>query len=225
MTPADITIVIPTLNEETSLARSVRSALCAGATDIIVSDGGSHDRTFEVAAESGASKVVRSLPGRGIQMNSGAQLAERDFILFLHADNELAAGALEQICDHEDASWGAFRQHIDSHRQMYRLIEWGNAWRVQWRKMPFGDQAIFVRSSLFRKLGGFAEIPLMEDVELSQRLRKLTKPVLLNGPITIDARRWEKQGILRQTLRNWSIQFSYLLGVSPERLARKYYGS
>ena len=225
MTPADITVVIPTLNEEIAIARSVRSALCAGATDIIVSDGGSQDRTFEVAAGSGASKVVRSLPGRGIQMNSGAQFAEQDFILFLHADNELSEGNLQQICDHENASWGAFRQRIDSPRQMFRLIEWGNAWRVRWRRMPFGDQAIFVRSSLFRKLGGFAEIPLMEDVELSQRLRKLAKPTLLNGPLTISARRWEKQGILRQTMKNWSIQVSYLLGVSPESLARRYYGN
>jgi len=191
MTPADITVVIPTLNEELSLAQSVRSARCAGATDIIVSDGGSQDRTLEVATMSGASKVVKSLPGRGLQMNSGALLAEREFILFLHADNVLAEGALEQICAHENASWGAFQQRIDSPRPWYRLIEWGNAWRVRWRRMPFGDQAIFVRSALFRKLGGYAEIPLMEDVELSQRLRRLAKPLLLKGPVTINARRWE----------------------------------
>jgi rSAM/selenodomain-associated transferase 2 len=224
MTPAEITVVIPTLNEEQVIAKSVLSAVAAGATEIIVSDGGSRDRTLEIASEAGVSRIVRSLPGRGVQMNSGAQLAGNKFVLFLHADNELSGHALEQICGHEKAVWGAFRQRIDSPRMIYRLIEWGNQWRVQWRGVPFGDQGIFVRRSLFEKLGGFAEIPLMEDVEISQRLREIEKPMLLKGPLTISARRWEKRGVLRQTVTNWLIQLSYLRGVPAEQLARRYYG-
>ena len=151
-------------------------------------------------------------------------MAENKFVLFLHADNELSGHALEQLCDHEKAVWGAFRQRIDSPRMIYRLIEWGNQWRVQWRGVPFGDQGIFVRRSLFEKLGGFAEIPLMEDVEISRRLREIEKPRLLEGPLTISARRWEKRGVLRQTVTNWLIQLSYFRGVPAEQLARRYYG-
>jgi len=225
MTPADITVVIPALNEEQAIIRSVRSAVLAGASEVIVSDGGSSDRTLEMASEAGASSVVRSLPGRGVQMNTGAHLATKLFVLFLHADNELSGQALEQICAHENVAWGAFQQHIDSPRKIYRLIEWGNDWRVRWRRVPFGDQGIFVRRSLFEDLGGFAEVPLMEDVEISHRLRKIKTPVLLRGPISVSARRWEKKGVLRQTMTNWSIQLSYFRGVSEEQLARKYYGN
>ncbi len=224
MTPEGITVVMPALNEEQAISISVHSAVSAGATEVIVADGGSRDHTAERASEAGASSVVRSLPGRGVQMNSAAHLATGRYILFLHADNELSEQALRQICVHEDAVWGAFQQHIDSRRKVYRLIEWGNDLRVRWRKVPFGDQGIFVRRSLFEELGGFAEIPLMEDVELSHRLRKIEAPVLLQGPLQISARRWEKKGVLRQTLTNWMIQLSYSRGVSVEQLAKKYYG-
>ena len=224
MTPADITVVIPTLNEEQVIAKSVASAVAAGATAIVVSDGGSRDGTREVAVDAGASRVIQSAPGRGMQLNAGAQLAETEFILFLHADNELSDNALQQICENEKAAWGAFRQRIDSRRLVYRLLEWGNQWRVQWRAVPFGDQGIFVRRTLFEQINGFAGIPLMEDVELSQRLRRIEKPLLLQGPLTISARRWEKHGVLRQTVKNWSIQYSYARGVSATDLAQKYYG-
>ena len=224
MTPADITVVIPTLNEEQVIAKSVASAVAAGATAIVVSDGGSRDGTREVAVDAGASRVIQSAPGRGVQLNAGAQLAETEFILFLHADNELSDNALQQICENEKAAWGAFRQRIDSRRLVYRLLEWGNQWRVQWRAVPFGDQGIFVRRTLFEQMNGFAGIPLMEDVELSQRLRRIEKPLLLQGPLTISARRWEKHGVLRQTVKNWSIQYSYARGVSATDLAQKYYG-
>jgi hypothetical protein len=129
---------------------------------------------------------------------------------------------LEQICEHPHATWGAFRQSIDSPRKIYRAIELGNALRVRYRSMPLGDQAIFIRRSSFNEQGGFAEIPLMEDVELGKRLRKLARPLLLEGPLIISPRRWEKHGVLRQTLRNWSIQFAYALGASPESLRRRY---
>ena len=225
MNPAEITVVIPALNEEQVIRRSVHSAVSAGAIEVIVSDGGSRDQTVERAIEAGASSVVRSMPGRGVQMNFAAHLATGQFILFLHADNELPEQALRQICVHEEAAWGAFQQQIDSRRKVYRLIEWGNDLRVRWRQVPFGDQGMFVRRTLFEELGGFAEIPLMEDVELSHRLRKVQAPVLLQGPLQISARRWEKKGVLRQTLTNWMIQLSYARGISVEQLAQKYYGS
>jgi rSAM/selenodomain-associated transferase 2 len=222
MTPADISVVIPALNEAECIAAAVDSALGAGAVDVIVCDGGSTDDTSQRAKRAGAAKIVRSLPGRGIQLNSGAVFAEQPFVLFLHADNRLDADCLNQICQHPEAVWGAFRQHIDSPRAVYRVLEWGNAARVVVRRMPFGDQAIFVRRDVFKKQGGFAEIPLMEDVELSRRLRRITRPLLLPGKVTISPRRWQKRGVIRQTMQNWSIQLSYALGTPAERLRQRY---
>jgi rSAM/selenodomain-associated transferase 2 len=220
--PADISVVIPAINEQDSIATSIGSALRAGAVEVIVADGGSSDDTFRRAIQSGATKVVRSLPGRGIQLNSGAMFAKRRFVLFLHADNQLDASCLQQICDHSHAVWGAFSQRIDSSRPIFRLLEWGNAMRVKLRRAPFGDQAMFVRRDLFNEQGGFAEIPLMEDVELSKRLRKISRPLLLDGPVTINARRWQQRGVIRQTLQNWSIQVSFAMGSSPKTLNKRY---
>lgn len=222
MTPADISVVIPAIDEEASIAAAVQSAVTAGAIDVIVSDGGSSDETARRASEAGATKVIRSIPGRGIQLNSGAMFAKGHFVLFLHADNQLNANCLQQICEHPTAVWGAFHQRIDSSRAIFRLLEGGNAMRVKYRRMPFGDQAMFVRRDVFKEQGGFAEIPLMEDVELSQRLGRIARPLLLTGPVTISSRRWQQRGVVRQTLQNWSIQVSFALGTSPEKLKRRY---
>jgi hypothetical protein len=131
---------------------------------------------------------------------------------------------LHQICEQDDVIWGAFRQRIPNKRRVYRWLETGNAWRVRMRSMPFGDQAVFVDRRLFHRQGGFDEIPLMEDVALSRKLRRIARPILLPGPVTIDPRRWERNGVVTQTLRNWSIQTAYHCGVSPERLAKWYRG-
>jgi rSAM/selenodomain-associated transferase 2 len=222
MTPANVSVVIPAIDEQAVIATSVRSALAAGAGEVIVVDGGSSDQTGRVATDNGASQIVSSAPGRGLQLNAGARQATGEYLLFLHADNQLGDQCLSQICQHPQARWGAFRQSIDSPRKIFRIIEWGNALRARRRGMPFGDQAIFVRRQLFLDQGGFPEIPLMEDVELAKRLRRIDRPLLLAGPLTVSARRWEKNGVVRQTLRNWRIQFCYALGASPETLRRWY---
>lgn len=222
MTPADVSIVIPTIDEEAMVGKAISSAMAAGAREVIVADGGSRDATIEAAMAAGASQIVRSQPGRGTQLNAGASAAEGDFVLFLHADNELSADCLTKITGHSNVTWGAFRQRIDSPRSVFRLIEWGNAMRVRLRHLPFGDQAIFVRRNVFWAHGGFAEIPLMEDVEFSRRLRKVAAPTLVDARLTVSARRWEEHGVVRQTLRNWSIQLSYAVGKSPQDLKRRY---
>jgi rSAM/selenodomain-associated transferase 2 len=224
MTPSEISVVIPALNEESSIAVAVQSAVRAGAGEIIVVDGGSQDDTIEVARQAGATKIVRSLPGRGVQLNSGVVVVDihQQVILFLHADNALDPNCLEQICDREESIWGAFRQHIDSPAAIFRWIEWGNAIRVRLRRMPFGDQAVFVRKQELDRQGGFDEIPLMEDVALSRRLRRVARPALLPGPVQVSARRWQVRGPIRQTLRNWWIQLAYAAGVSPQRLREWY---
>ena len=220
--PRDVSVIIPTLNEEASVAAAIESARAAGAGEVIVSDGGSRDQTQQVATDAGATKFVRSLPGRGTQLAGGLAIAEKDVVLFLHADNQLDPDCLNQICRVSDFTWGAFRQCIDSPRTIFRAIEYGNAARVRFRSMAFGDQAIFADRSTLMRRGGVAEIPLMEDVDLSKRLRKLAKPLLLPGPVKINARRWEQRGIIRQTLRNWSIQLRYAMGASPDQLVRRY---
>ena len=222
MTPEDVSIVIPTLNEQDSIGACIQSAFAAGANEVIVSDGGSQDETTTRATEAGATKIIRSLPGRGTQLNSGATFASKEFVLFLHADNLLGADCLQQICAVQDGTWGAFHQRIDSPRFVFRLLELGNGLRVKLRSVPFGDQAIFVRRSVYKQQGGFDEIPLMEDVRFSKLMRRVAPAKLLSGPVTISSRRWEKTGVVRQTLRNWKIQVAYACGVSPERLKQWY---
>ncbi|GAA5508257.1 TIGR04283 family arsenosugar biosynthesis glycosyltransferase [Novipirellula caenicola] len=222
MNPADISVVIPTLNEAATIKNAVGSAIDAGAAEIIVCDGGSVDQTIEMATDAGASKIIRSVPGRGIQLNAGAVFASREVVLFLHADNRLGPSCLQQICEVPDVVWGAFMQRIDHSRFAYRLIEKGNAARVRFRGMAFGDQAIFVRRDTYKKVGGFEEIELMEDVAFSRTMRAIAKPVLLPGPVTISARRWEQRGIVGQTLQNWNLQCRYRFGASPRQLAKRY---
>ncbi|TWU47542.1 Glycosyl transferase family 2 [Rubripirellula tenax] len=180
-----------------------------------------------MATAAGATKIVRSLPGRGTQQNSGAFMAKGDWLLFLHADNRLDADCIAEMTVHAGRQgsrflWGAFKQRIESPRPIYRWIEQGNAARVRWRSMAYGDQAIFVRRDIFKQVGGFPDIPLMEDVELSKALRKRGKPFLLSGPVTISSRRWESHGVVKQTLKNWRLRIAHATGTHPAELSVMY---
>ena len=226
MTPSDVTVVIPTINEATRIGEAISSAWRASAGEVIVCDGGSADETCGISREMGAS-VVRSRPGRGIQLRAGAEQAGGSLLLFLHADNRLHPSCLEQVCEKASRRpatgyWGGFRQTIHSPRRVFRLIEHGNAARVRLRGMPFGDQGIFVTRVLYDQIGGIRDLPLMEDVQLSKSLRSIAWPVLLEGPIHVDPRRWNRRGVVRQTLENWGIQLAHACGVNEERLARWY---
>lgn len=227
MNAARVSVIIPTVNEESSVADAVESALKAGALEIIVADGGSEDATTDVARQAGASTVVTSERGRGAQLAAGAASASGEWLLFLHADNLLGSECLKQIQGTQihstaDTDWGAFYQRIQNDALPYRLLEWGNAARVRLRKMPFGDQAMFVRRSVYESVGGFQPVPLMEDVELAMRLRRTSRPRLLPGPVLVDSRRWQRRGVIRQTARNWFIQAAYACGVSESTLASWY---
>jgi len=224
MTPNQISVVIPTLNEEENIGDAIESAFNAGAGEVILVDGGSRDRTVAEAEQRGVTKVVRSLPGRGIQLNAGATFVgpEQEVIVFLHADNQLTRHCLHQICKSENVIWGAFSQTIDSGRWIYRFVEFGNNLRVRCLRVPFGDQAIFVVKDEFRRRGGFEEIPLMEDIAFSKMMRRDAKPRLLPGPVVVNCRRWEKKGVVVQTLQNWFLQCAYKLGVSPEIISAWY---
>lgn len=224
MTPADITVVIPALNESDAIHRTVRSAFAGGAGEVIVVDGGSRDGTAAAARDDGA-RVVECSAGRGRQLAAGAAAARGEMLLFLHADNWLSPGCLQQLVASvagDAQCWGAFRQRIDAPQFCYRWLEVGNAARVRLVGLPFGDQALFVPRALYEKVGGFPDEPLMEDVILARRLRRLRRPVLLPGPLHVSPRRWQRHGVVRQTVRNWTIQLAFRLGVSPRRLVSYY---
>lgn len=164
--------------------------------------------------------------GRGNQMNRGAALARGDIVVFLHADTRLPADAfalMEGALSDQTCVAGAFDLAIASGRPVYRLIARIASFRSRLTRVPYGDQAHFFRRVYFNEIGGFANIPLMEDVEIMQRIKKRGESiVIVERAVTTSPRRWEKEGILRGTLRNWLLISLYFLGVSPERLSRFY---
>jgi rSAM/selenodomain-associated transferase 2 len=228
--PIKISVIIPALNEAANIVRAVTSAWESGSDEVIVADGGSGDETCQLAEQSEA-LVVSALRGRAVQQNAGAKAASGEVLLFLHADNWLGKDAIPQI----RASWGrfrsrserttgcgAFQQKIEAIPFIYRLLERGNAERVRWLGLPYGDQAIFASRELFDQVGGVPDEPFLEDVLLMQHLRRLSWPLLLPGPVHVSPRRWEKRGVILQTLRNWAILSAFSLGTSPKKLVKWY---
>jgi rSAM/selenodomain-associated transferase 2 len=225
ITPRDISVIIPALNEQPGVGRAIRSAWHTGAGEVLVVDGGSCDETPRIAEQLGAS-VFRSAPGRARQQNVGAARAKGAILLFQHADCWLGSNCLHQVArvlnDTSDTVAGAFRQRIDGSGFLYRALEHGNAARAGRFGIAYGDQGIFVRRAIFEQLGGFAQVPLMEDVMLMRRLRGCGRIVLLPGPLHVSSRRWQRQGVIRQTARNWCLLAAYFCGVPPASLARHY---
>ncbi len=223
-----LSIIIPVLNESSIINRTIGHLVGLdphGTVEIVVVDGSPtgdtiHSITWETV------KKVLSRKGRGVQMNRGAEVARGDVLLFLHADTCLPPGAPDMIhtqLQSKDRVGGAFDLGIDSNKIGYRLIEWMVYLRSRMTRIPYGDQAIFIRRDYFVKLGGFNEIPLMEEVELMQRVKKERgKIVIIPAKVKTSARRWEKEGIVRCTLRNWCLILFYWFGVPPEKLSKYY---
>ena len=182
---------------------------------MIVVDGGSTDETVAVA-QKGAQVVVCGETGRGVQQNLGAAVASGGVLLFLHADCRLDAGAIAELQEHlaaaPDTAGGCFRQVIDARGLRFRMLEAGNAWRARILKWAYGDQGIFVRADVFRELGGFPEIPFMEDLFFMKRLKRYGRVISLQSPLSVSARRWQQRGVALQTLRNWSLVVAAHLG-------------
>lgn len=227
-----ISIIIPAYNEIAVIRRTLahlRALPLSQACEIVVVDG-HPDRTTLAVIPDGAARKIASPKGRGRQMNAGAREAGGDILLFLHADTFLPEGGIESVLramTAPDVVAGAFDLGIDSSRRVFRVIERTASLRSRMTRIPYGDQAIFIRASLFRRMGGFAEIPIMEDVELMARIKNGVRRdggriVFLPERVRTSARRWEKEGIVYGTLRNWALVSLYRFGVSPERLARFY---
>lgn len=219
-----LAVIIPTWNEAAKIDSALVRAQDLGPEEIWVVDGGSRDDTVARARQHRC-QVLESPVGRALQQNLGAKHAGGDVLLFLHADTWLepaARGQLETALAEPRVLGGAFRQRIESPRGVYRWLEWGNAARVRWWGLAYGDQGIFVRRETFFALGGFPPVKLLEDLLFMRRLAERTRPVLLAGPLHVSARRWERHGVLRQTARNWAILAAHRWGVSPDRLADYY---
>jgi rSAM/selenodomain-associated transferase 2 len=216
-------IIIPTLNEAPRIADTVASARALEPAEIIVVDGGSTDDTPAAARD--ADQVLMAARGRASQQNTGAAASQGDVLLFLHADCRLDPPGLGQIASALADSrcvGGCFRQKIDAGGVRFRWLEQGNAMRVKVWGLAYGDQGIFVRREVFDRLGGFPALPLMEDLFFMKRLRREGRLALLPGPLRVSARRWRRQGVFRQTTRNWCLTALARCGVSPDRLARFY---
>ncbi len=223
-----VSVIIPVLHEHAVISEAIgriRLLDHGEAAEIIVADGDPAGGTLRAIPDDAVRKLL-SEPGRGRQLNRGAGEASGEILLFLHADTKLPPDALSRIGEalrDGTLAGGAFDLAIDSPRRVFRPIERIASIRTRLTRIPYGDQAIFLRGDWFRSLGGFREIPIMEDVDLMRRLKRAGgRIVILPERAVTSARRWEQEGILYTTLRNWCLVTLFLCGVDAGRLARWY---
>lgn len=221
-----MSIIVPMLNEAAQLPellthlQSLQQAGC----EILMVDGGSGDGSVELAATKGFG-VLHSPSGRAAQMNTGAAAAGGEVLLFLHADTRLpqdAVSAIDEVLVSTGRGWGRFDVRISGRPLMLRVVAWLMNWRSCLTGIATGDQAIFVRRELFERVQGFPSQPLMEDIELSRRLRALSPPACIHLPATTSGRRWECRGVWRTILLMWRLRWAYWRGVDPAKLERLY---
>ena len=210
-----ISIVIPALNEEMALPRTLAALReQRGSFEVMVVDGGSSDRTREIAAAGPRVRLISSARGRAVQMNAGARAARGEILLFLHADSVLPQGSiamLNALEAHRDCVWGGFRQRFSGDDWRLRLISRLHNWRCRLSRVFYGDQAMFVRSALFHALRGFPEWPILEDVAMSEKLLTAAKPLLLDSCVVTDSRKFLKMGVWRSLGRVFVIMLCYRL--------------
>jgi rSAM/selenodomain-associated transferase 2 len=223
-----LSIIIPVLSEAGSIGETIhhiRGLDAAGTAEIIVVDGDPGGSTISAIKAEDVRMVVAE-KGRARQMNLGAALATGDVLLFLHADTLLPSNAFALIrstMNDKRFVGGAFDLGFNTKRKIFKITEGYVFLRTRLTKIPFGDQAIFIRRDYFEKIGGYRDIPILEDVELMKRIRKRADAIrIILAKVRTSVRRYEKEGVLFCTLRNWLLQISYALGMSPERLAKWY---
>jgi rSAM/selenodomain-associated transferase 2 len=221
-----LSIVIPVLDEAAAIGAALAAlAPCrARAAEVIVVDGGSRDATVD-AARPLADHVITAPRGRGSQMNAGAAAAAGDVLLFLHADTRLPPDADRAVVDALEQSqraWGRFDVTIAGRSPLLRVVAPMMNLRSRATGIATGDQAMFMTREAFAQAGGFPDIPLMEDIVLSRRLKAVSLPACLHARVTTSGRRWDRDGVARTILTMWRLRFAFFLGAEPARLARQY---
>ena len=227
-----VSVIIPVLNEESIISEKLPAMqwVRESGHELILVDGGSTDNSLLVA-KNYTDTVITSSQGRAAQMNAGAKIASGDVLLFLHVDTLLPAEGIKRILarvanskdsDSVNAFWGRFDVSLTGSHFMFRVIEFMMNCRSRITGIATGDQAIFINRDLFIQIGGYKEMPLMEDIEISRRLKKKSRPVCIQNRVLTSSRRWESSGIYRTVLLMWRLRLSYWLGADPLRLAKQY---
>jgi rSAM/selenodomain-associated transferase 2 len=221
---ASISVIIPALNEEKTIGPVLADLITLRPHEVIVVDGGSRDRTCEISEQTGA-VVITGATGRARQMNCGAGQATGDILLFLHADTRLPRSAFDDIVAVlKDSPYvgGRFDVDLDGDHWLLKVIGAMINQRSRITKVATGDQAIFLRREVFARMGGFPDIPLMEDVAFCRALKRLGGIACLRSRVLTSARRWEAEGVWRTVLKMWTLKLLYFAGVSPVKLKRFY---
>jgi rSAM/selenodomain-associated transferase 2 len=225
MTKPVISIVIPALNEADAIVATLvpLQTLRKQGFELLLADGGSSDETVALAAPL-VDTLIQCEKGRALQMNAGAKKASGQWLLFLHADTQLPKPLSHwfDTLETTQSCWGFFPIRLSGESIFFRWIERAINWRSKLSAVATGDQCIFVRREPFFKVGGYQNIPLMEDVALSKALRKLSSPLIFSSPVISSSRRWEQYGVFRTVLLMWRLRLAYFLGVKPASLVKHY---
>ena len=219
-------VIIPALNEADYIGPTLERLQAARARgqEVLLVDGGSSDETCAIANGT-VDRLLQCEPGRARQMNHGARFANGEVFVFLHADT-LVPVEFDRILDARGVcarAWGSFDVRLSGSHFMFRCIERLMNLRSRATNIVMGDQALFVGRHLFRQLDGYADIPLMEDVELSSRLKKTSPSIRIEQPVVSSSRRWERYGIARTTLLSWKLRCWYAVGVDPHKFVKRYH--
>jgi rSAM/selenodomain-associated transferase 2 len=222
-----LSVIIPVYNEADYIGATLAALqpLRRAGHEVLLVDGGSDDATLRIALPL-VDRLVFSARGRARQMNAGAGVARGEVLLFLHADTRLPpdAGRLVENClNASQREWGRFDVRLSGGHCLLRVVETLMNWRSRLSGIATGDQAMFVKREVFRNVGGFPDIPLMEDIALSRRLKRRGPPVCVPQRVLTSSRRWERHGMVRTILTMWLLRLAYAVGISPARLARLYY--
>lgn len=221
------TVIVPVLNESHCIESRMTDLLSAVGSrwQVVLCDGGSTDGTVELLSRFPVT-VIKSEPGRARQMNAGAAVAQGPLLVFLHADTTLPTGFNEKMQTflQSEHKWGRFDVALDHPAWHYKVISWFINTRSALTGVCTGDQTLFMRAEFCHDLNGFTEFPLMEDIELSLRARRVQWPYRVRTPVMTSARKWVEQGLVRTVLLMWWLRLAFRLGVSPDRLHRWYYG-
>jgi rSAM/selenodomain-associated transferase 2 len=217
-------IIIPVLNESLELRETLKqlSLSLRGNTDveIIVSDGSSDDDSLEIARQYSCRMVI-SGRGRARQMNSACQQARGHWLVFLHADSQLPSNWQTQL--KQSGQWGFFPVKLSGQNRLLDLVAGCINLRSRLSEVATGDQGLYFRKSFFDELGGYPDIPIMEDVAICKLARRVSKPSVASQPVLTSSRRWQQKGVVKTVLLMWGLRLAYFFGINPNRLHRIYY--